>query len=140
MKRLSFSDEPSYIYNEVDKSYTVVKPSRIGMFEMLWGAINHSPYGQIDRNNKITRSEHKKIKSIKTKMRSISHFKDKDQDSRILLDPMLTVFLEEEEYLLLIKLLEANSFQAAISEEVATLWEIIEDAEEVDIQKLTSLK
>lgn len=140
MKKLSFSEEPAYTYNEKDKCYEIVKPSRIGILEMIWAAINHTPYGQIDRNNRITRSEHKKIKSIKNRIVAITVFKDKDHDSRILLNPSNALFLEDEEYILLIKLIDAISYQAAVSEEVATMWEIIEDAEEVDIQKLTSLK
>lgn len=105
----------------------------VGKFELLWIGIVKSPYGT-RQGEQLSRKEHKVIKGLKKKLKDISIYKDGDQDSRIIFYPHTKeCWLENDEYSLLIRLLEANSFSAAVSETLTDLYDLLDDTKEEEL-------
>lgn len=127
MKQLSFPPasytfkEGSYIYDKTDSS--IVAP-----LELLWTVIQESPLQDLKR------ADHRTNIALKKAIREITIFKDKDKDSRISINPQILV-LEDAQFELLKRHLNANIFSSRVSEDVETLWNIIESAKEYEIPR-----
>jgi hypothetical protein len=101
----------------------------VGTLELLWAGVQNSPCSDLKLR------EHKANKRLKKKLREITCYRDEDKDSRISLLEQ-TLILEEEEIEVMKKLLNANSFTAAISEELGELWDIIDSAEDYKLKQV----
>lgn len=127
MRNLSFAAE---IYVEdvaknaegKDISYLkYVGEGRLGIFELIWTALNITP-------RELNKKEHKINKRLRAKFKEVSRYKDQDKDARVLNEGTQQVLIEEDEYELLKGLLEAVKFKSALSDEVDTMFEFIDNA------------
>lgn len=126
MRKLIFPAE-SYtstpVKDKEDKFFLKSDKGIIGVIELLWTGVVNSEC------KTLTKKEHKINKRLITSLESISRFKDDDEDSRVAFNGEQTLIIEEDEYELLKKLLEANTFFARVSGTLTDLWEIIDNAE-----------
>lgn len=102
--------------------YILTEESIVGSLELLWASVQRSPLQDLNRN------DHKINKRLKKKLREITRFKDKNEDSRISRDGLQILILEEDEFSLMKRHLDSNKFGSAASEDVSLLWEIIDAA------------
>lgn len=110
--------------DEKEKEALVFQDGAIGLFELIWLGINIS-------EKKLNKKEHKIVKRLKSDLRFISRFKDVDEDSRVLNDGgPHELLIEEDQYSILKEILEDLKFKAAVSDEVADMWEFIDNAPE----------
>ena len=110
--------------DEKEKEALVYQNGAIGLFELIWTAISIS-------EKKLNKKEHKVVKRLKKDLRSISRFKDEDEDSRVLNEGgPHELLIEEDEYDILKEILEDVKFRAAVSDEVADMWDFIDNVPE----------
>lgn len=124
MKRIDF---PADDYREKTIGifeYQKKEDSVIGLLELLWIGIYRSPYDGLDR------AKAKTLKKIIKKLRAITRFKDKDEDSRISNSGPQVLLLEDSELELFKTVLSANRFSALVTEDADLLWEVIESAQD----------
>lgn len=107
-------------------SYLKCKDGFIGVFELLWSGVDRS-------NKELAKKDHKVVKRLKSKLKEISRWRDKDEDARVLKEGVQIVILEEDEYNILKELLEANKFTSKISEIVDAMWDLIENAPDYQV-------
>lgn len=114
--------------------YDKQEDSIISSLELAWNAVTRSQLQDLNKK------DHKLNKALKKKLREVTRFKDKDEDSRIPLKGEQILYLEEAELELLKRHLdEGNKFTSAVSEDVDRLWEVIESAQDYDPKKDLSL-
>jgi hypothetical protein len=125
MRRLEF---PNQKYTLVDTTYKLDKSEGvIGLVELLWAGITRSEVQD------LTKKDYKVIKKLRKKIKAVTVFKDKDEDSRVT-PQECTLYLENDEYDMLVKLLNGNKFLAVIAEELDSLWSIIDEAKEEEFK------
>jgi hypothetical protein len=133
MKQINFSAE-FHEFNEEKKTFEYKGPDFIGTFELLWNGVDHSPC------QNLTKKDHKVIKRLKKKLREISVYKDSDEDARVLSSGSHILLLEGDEYEVLKKLLDANIFSAMVSDEVDTMYDLVDNAPEYQPPKPALVK
>lgn len=136
MRTLTFEPEP-YTYkcvNEAnfkagvdsEKKYGWVYDGDgvIGILELFWTVFAAS-------NKQLTKKEAKICKRLRATLKTISRFKDEDEDSRILIEGgPHTVVLEEDEWDLAKELVNETKFKAVVSDEYDTLCDLLDNAKE----------
>lgn len=118
MRKLIFPAESYTIKNSV----LICDKAIVGVLELLWNGIEKS-------QAELSKKEHKVNKRLKESIELITRYKDKDEDSRVALEDKQELILEEDQYELLVKLLEGNKFTSLISKTVVALWDIVDNAE-----------
>jgi hypothetical protein len=108
---------------QLPKTFLKAKGATIGIVELLWTVLIRSPAQD------LTKKDLKTIKSVKVLLKNITRYKDCDEDSRVSIEGSNVLILEEEQYEIIKKLMEAFKFTAAVSDEVVDLWDIIDNAE-----------
>lgn len=126
MRKLIFPAE-SYTLTPVKdkdgKEYLKCDDALIGRLELFWSGIENSPCSD------LTKKEHKINKRLKESLRTVTRYKDDDEDARVALEGPQHLILEEDQYDLAKKLLEANKFYPKVSDVLSELWDIIDNAE-----------
>lgn len=122
MRKQEFPLEVYTLDNEV---YTYVGDNKVGKFELIWILLMRLSTLECDKK------QHKVMKKIKTKLKSISVWKDKDHDARVCISAS-TIVWEDEEYELLKKHLENATPKVTIklSELVTDLWDDLDNLPE----------
>lgn len=130
MRTINFK-EATYTLMDGVKVYD--GPGKIDPFEMIWTGVNVS-------SKKLDKKGHKINKRLREALKAISDWKDADKDSRILLSGPQILVLEEDEYSLLKSLLDEVNFRATLSEEVAEMYDLIDNAQFTKPSDLTTNK
>lgn len=106
-----------------DKSFLKHKTELVGLLELLWTGVINSPCTE------LSKKEHKVNKRLQASLETVTRYKDSDEDARVALEGRQELIIEEDEYELLKKLMEANKFFGKISSQVSDLWDVIDTAE-----------
>lgn len=134
MKKLIFIPE-TYVVDPQTEAL-VYKPSDkrsiIGLLELLYTSIETSPLSE------MTKKDHKVNSALKAKLIDVTRFKDKNEDSRVASEGTQVLILEEPEYELMKKLVEANKFISRVSYDLTRLWDVIDDAKEYKIAQIVN--
>lgn len=131
MRKINF---PSEYYSYSDNSNKFLGDGLVGLFELLWTTVANSPLGVRNGESPLTRKEHKVIKGLKIKLKFISIYKDSDKDSRIIGQGKKEIWLENDEYSLLIRLIEANNISSKVSDTYTDLMDLLDSSQEEPLE------
>lgn len=122
MKSIIFPESSYTLESNGTYTYKRTESSIVGQLELLWAGVSQA------RVTELTKKDHRVIKSIKTKLREITMYKDGQEDSRISKTGSQCLLLESDEYDMIQKLLAANNFQPLVSDDIDLLWTSLESA------------
>lgn len=120
MKLLKFPEQLYELNPAGNFNYIRKEDSFASALEILWSAITMA-------RAELGKKDIKVIRRIKNKVKEITIFKDKDNDSRVPLPGDHELILEHEEYDMIQKLMEHNNFSPKFAEDVDDLWNIIDN-------------
>lgn len=132
MKKLIFPAETYVVDSQTEA--LIYKPeskrSIIGLLELLYTSIVTSPLSD------MTKKDHKVNSALTDKLIGVTRYKDKQEDSRVSLEGDQALILEEPEYELMKKLVEANKFISRVSYDLTRLWDVIDSAQEYKVAQI----